>query len=238
MTEREQAADHLKVIRSLMERATVYRTISWPTALFGGALAVILAAVLFFREQATIAGEAAAEKLISEEAWIICWMVALIVVGSFNTFLISRKSKREGRPLFSPGLKMALWAIVPPMLAGGVMGTGLITSQTATPAEGAAVWVVCYGLALLSTRGFAPKSILRLGWVFLITGLAAFTYAWSDGQNPLPVVGAPDHMESPMLEANLIMGITFGVFHIVYGLIGWRSGKGGTEEGTERVDSD
>lgn len=236
MTEREQAADHLKVIRSLLERATVYRTITWPTALFGGSLAVILSSVLFFREESAIHGEDGAEQLISEGAWVLCWILALIVTGAFNTLLISRKSKREGRALFSPGLKMALRCIVPPMLAGGVMGTGLILSQTATPAEGAAVWVICYGLALLATRGIAPKAIPRLGWLFLIAGMLAFTYAWSDSTHPLPVVGAPEHLESPMLEANLIMGICFGVFHLIYGLIGWQMGKREREDGEESGD--
>ncbi|NIP98786.1 MAG: hypothetical protein GWO24_37440 [Akkermansiaceae bacterium] len=232
MTEREQAANHLKVIRSLMERATVYRAISWPTALFGGSLAVILSALLFFREQVVISGAAvSAEKLISEEAWVLCWVVALVVTSSFNAFLVSRKSKREGRPFFSPGLKMALRAAIPPMLAGGVMGTGLTLSGTA--AVGAAVWVICYGLALLATRGFAPKSIPLLGWAFLLMGTGSFLYTCSDGANPLPGIGAPAHMESPMLEANLIMGLSFGLFHLIYGFIVMKAASGGMHDEVE-----
>lgn len=233
MTEREKAADHLRVIRSLMERATVYRTITWPTALFGGTLAVILAALLYFREDAAIAGGDGAEKLISVRAWVVCWMVSLAVTCAFNTCLVIRKARREDRPVFSPGLKMALRAFAPPMLAGGVVGTGLILSQTATAAEGAAVWVVCYGLGLLATRPMAPPSIPVLGWALLLFGILSFTYAWSDGSNPIPYVGAPSHMESPMLEANLIMGVGFGLFHLVYGFFGWRAGKSDQESGVE-----
>ena len=223
MTEREQAADHLKVIRSLMERATVYRTISWPTSLMGGSLAVILAALIFLREQAAINEGTIGEKGISEEAWIICWMVALVLTVCFNAWLVSRKSRREGRPFFSPGLKMGLRALFPSMLAGGVIGVGLTLSGTA--AIGASVWVTCYGLALLATRGLAPVSMSRLGYAFLAAGLASFLYAWSDGANPLPGLGAPEHMESAMLEANLIMGICFGLFHLVYGLIVMRTSR-------------
>lgn len=231
MTEREQAADHLKVIRSLMERATVYRTISWPTALFGGSLAVILSSLIFLREQAAInSGEN--EKMITERAWVICWVVALILTGLFNAFLISRKSKREERVFFSPGLKLALRSFVPPMLAGGIMGTGLTLSETA--AIGAAIWVICYGLALLATRSLAPKSIPRLGWAFLLAGIASFAYAWSDGANPLPGMGATDHMESPILEANLIMGLCFGIFHLSYGLIVMKAGGQGAEPAVEK----
>jgi hypothetical protein len=93
MTEREQAADHLRVIRSLMERATVYRTISWPTALFGGTLVLVLAVLLFFRERAAIRGGRLEVEYMSEEAWVACWMVALVVTAAFNAVLIARKSK-------------------------------------------------------------------------------------------------------------------------------------------------
>lgn len=227
MTEREKAADHLKVIRSLMERATVYRTLSWPTALFGGTLAVLLSVVIYLRERAAI-NEGETEKMISEWGWVICWLVALVVTCSFNTGLIFRQSKRDNRPLFSPGLKMALRAFLPPMLVGGVIGCALTLSITA--AVGASIWVTCYGLALLATRGLAPKSIHRLGWAFLAGGLASFVFAWSDGAHPLPLLGAPPHMESPMFEASLIMGIAFGGFHLLYGLVVMKRGKRENDE--------
>ena len=73
MTEREQAADHLKVIRSLMERATVYRTISWPTALFRRDPGRDLwrpSSIL--REQIAISGDGGgSRKMISEESWVL-----------------------------------------------------------------------------------------------------------------------------------------------------------------------
>ena len=89
-------------------------------------------------------------------------------------------------------------------------------------------------LALLATRSLAPKSIPRLGWAFLLAGIASFAYAWSDGANPLPGMGATDHMESPILEANLIMGLFFGIFHLSYGLIVLKTGGQGAEPAVEK----
>lgn len=235
MTEREQAANHLKVIRSLMERATVYRTISWPTALLGGSLAVILSALIFFRERAAIEKGMIAERAISEEAWVFCWMVALALTVFFNAWLVSRKSRREGRPFFSPGLKMGLRALLPPMLAGGVIGVGLTLSGAA--ALGASLWVTCYGLALLATRGLAPVSMLRLGHAFLYAGLACFLYSWREGPNPLSGEEAPHDMERSMLAANLIMAICFGLFHLIYGVIVMRA-SGGEEVGQAERDGE
>ena len=40
MTTREEAAEQLRVIRSMMERATIFRALSGETALVGGAIAL------------------------------------------------------------------------------------------------------------------------------------------------------------------------------------------------------
>ena len=229
MTEQERAAENLKVIRALMERATVYRAISWPTALFGGVLALILSSLLFFREKIAVTGGEDAPTMMSEEAWVLCWLVAMLVTAVFNSVLIARKSSRDGSVFFSPGLKMALRALVPPMLVGGLLGIGHAFSTSGTAAGAAAVWTLCYGLALLATISIAPRSIRWLGWSFLVLGVASYAYVWSDGAHPLPLIGPVDHMESPMMEANLIMGAGFGGLHLVYGLIVMFLGRRGQE---------
>ena len=219
MTEQERAAEHLKVIRSLMERATIYRALSWPTALFGGVVAVILSVLLFFREEVVIRGTDADLTKMTEPAWVGCWLVALVVTGVFNAILIGRKSKQEKSKFFSPGLKMAMRLLVPPMLAGGVLGIGQVLSEGGTVSGTAAIWVMCYGLALLATIGVSPRSIRWLGWFFFVAGVAAYLYVWGEGAAPLPVGGGMERLASPMLEANLIMGICFGGFHLVYGAV-------------------
>ena len=237
MTEQERAAENLGVIRSLMERATIYRAISWATAFFGGILAVILSTLLYFREDRAIGGSEDAPSLMSEEAWIGCWLFAMLITGVFNSILIARKSAISKATFFSPGLKMALRGLVPPMLAGGVLGMGHVLSEGGTAAGCAAIWVICYGLSLLATIGIAPRSIRWLGWIFLLSGVVAYLYVWSDDGHPLPFIGSFDPFESPMLEANLIMGICFGVFHLIYGVIVMQlSCKGRTLDAPPRDD--
>ena len=220
MSQQEEAGEHLKVIRQLLERATIYRALSWQTALFGGALATILATVLFLREQLVVEKHPAAERAImSDWGWVVTWLIALIVVMLFNTLLVSRQSRKDGRPFFSRGLRLALRATTPPMLIGGVLGIGRTLSANGSAAEGAAIWVCCYGLALLATTGIAPKSIPRLGWVFLVTGILAYGFVWGEGARPLPMGHSAQRLPSPFLESNLIMGCCFGLFHLAYGWI-------------------
>ena len=51
MDERQRAEEHLRVIRTLMERATIYRAISAPTALAGGLIALGLTSAIWARER-------------------------------------------------------------------------------------------------------------------------------------------------------------------------------------------
>ena len=70
------------------------------------------------------------------------------------------------------------------------------------------MWIAFYGLALLSTGLFAPRSLVCLGWAFLLTALAlpALRNAVGDLPANLP---------------NLAMGITFGLYHLIYAVCAW-----------------
>ena len=146
---------------------------------------------------------------------IACWLIAMVLVAIYSGFLMLRESRSEGTPFPPKGLKKVLRACWVPMLIGGIVGTVLVISLT--PAVGAAFWAACFGVALLATRGSAPRVISRLGWLILPSGLRAVAYSWSDGMHPLPLLGVPEHLESPMLEADLIMGVCFGLIPLVTG---------------------
>ena len=109
------AADQLRTIRSLLERATVYRSISVPGGLLGGLCAL---------------------------------------AGS------------------------AHWS--------------------------AALWALCYGLALLATQEFAPRSLVWLGRTFFLAGMAATGLCVLQQDIDCPWLGSA------------IMATTFGGFHLAY----------------------
>ena len=190
MNEKDKAAENLEVIRSLMERATeratVYRAISGPTAL--------LALVMGF------GGVVKMEHLLNLH-WHQIWYVVLGLVVIFNTVLIVRKSQREKKPLFSPGLKAACRAIVPPLAVGFVGGQVLVEAKLYHYVP--AVWMSCYGLALMSTGSFSPRSMWNLGAAFVVTGIFVALF---------PRTGLS-------LLDNRIMGVAFGGFHLIYGAL-------------------
>ena len=213
----DEATEHLKTIRSLMERATVYRAISAPTALFGGCLAIILSLLLTLR-----LGHASTTAL-SSSAWLACWLCALLAVVVFNAVLILRKCRNESQAFLSSGLRHALRATLPPMLAGGMIGITLLLNDPAQVVNTTSLWLTFYGLALLSTTSFSPKSLSILGSLILALGLINFLNFNCPACRETAC--ACDISSVHYTIANILMGVGFGAFHIIYGLYLVISGK-------------
>lgn len=202
MSTQQAALENLRVIRSLMEKAHIYRAISAPAALVGGGLALGAAFVCGLLGL----GE---ERELGHNEFLWLWMSVLLITSLLNVYLLSREAKRRSHPVVSDGMVMALRALTPALTAGGIIGISSI-HYLHNITLGAIIWIICYGLALLSTSNFSPRSLVRLGWMFLITGLIFFWSSAAEGDiYPLP---ADQHI------AAFAMGLTFGLFHIGYGL--------------------
>lgn len=113
----------------------------------------------------------------------------------------------HGRAFVTDELRTALRAVLPPLLVGGVMGGCLLVFRQSVLLA-ALMWILCYGLALLATGGFAPRSIVRLGHLFLWSGLGLTVLCFSPTGEMLPLL--------PVATASIFMAMTFGLFHLIY----------------------
>jgi hypothetical protein len=201
--ERSKAEQDLRVIRSLMERATVYRTISAPAALVAGFLSIFAAAAIYLKDKSLDRG-------VQGRAFAAIWLVVLVLAVAANAFFIWREAKKDGRPFISSGMKLSLRAIAPNLLVPAAVTLWFLVSgyKGAAERELVVVWIAFYGLALLSTALFAPRSLVCLGWAFLLTALALLALINAAGDLP---VNLP----------NIAMGITFGLYHLIYAVCAW-----------------
>jgi hypothetical protein len=211
MNERLKAEEHLRVIRSLMERATIYRAISAPTALVAGLLSIFAAVAIFLNNET---GFNVGFQINSRE-FAFVWLVVLLVSLATTAFFIRREALRTGRPFISPAMKLALRAIAPCLLIPlsvtvWFLQTGYLGNQELFLV---AVWTGFYGLALLSTNLFAPRSLALLGWAFLLTSVA------------IPVLDRAIETDFSAYTPDLAMGVTFGLYHLIYAACTW-SGRG------------
>ena len=203
MPTRSEAEEHLRIIRSLMEKATIYRAISAPTALVGGLASLVAAFALF---ALLPAGADFAPRL--RLLFIGGWLGVLAITAAANTWFLWRDALRRGERFFSAGMRAAVRAFSPSYLAAAFL-TALLAPVS--PEILPPVWMLFYGLGLLATRHFAPHSIALLGWAFFVAG-------------PLLVVADMAHVFeslSVIRHANLAMGATFGLFHLIYAACTW-----------------
>lgn len=197
MTTREEAAEQLRVIRSMMERATIFRALSGETALIGGAAAL---------------GAAWLSEGSRGWQWAGWWLSGLGLVIAFNIFQIVRVGRAEDRPFWSRGLRMALRGAAPSIVAGGFLGLLYVRSyQPHAELLAACIWILHYGLALLAIREFAPRSMVWLGWAFVVLGVVSLAGAAA-------AVG-PLAAWVRSLTGSGLMAIAFGGFHLIYGAL-------------------
>jgi hypothetical protein len=194
MTDSDYAAGQLRAIRSLMERATIYRSISAPTAFVGGLL--------------SLGGFAAA--CFTRADFLALWLTVLALTGLTNAIFLWRDSTRRGEPFFSTGMKLAARSLAPAFVSAG-----LFSLVFPDPISRAVFWILFYGIGLLSTQHFAPRSLVVLGFTFFLAG-CGLAAAWK----PLLSSSAPS-----AVVASGIMAATFGGFHLIYALAVWALGE-------------
>lgn len=189
------AEENLQTIRTLMERSALYRRALAPIMIFAGVVGV--AAMVWgldYREMTT-------------PQFCRHWLVAavLAVVGSF---LIARKQAlKEKEAFWSPPTRRVAVALLPPLLAGLLLGSFpvFIYDTPELRFYSTLVWIFCYGGALHSAGFFMPRGIRLFGWAFMACACSLFCAFLAR------------RLEFDF-NANWLMGLFFGVLHLAYGV--------------------
>jgi len=201
MNVQKEALEQLLTIRSLMEKATTYRTLCAPAALVGGGAALLLGFIQVWLY--TGAGSPGFDPL----QFAISWLIVLALASVTNILLLFRESKRRGEVAPSPRMRLALDSIVPPLAAIGVLGLAIL-QITGDPVGCVATWILGYGVALHAAKNFAPPTLRRTGRLCLIAGTLLAGY-WA-------LVGSVEG--APVWVAPAAMAAVFGLLHLAYGI--------------------
>src|SRR5579859_1916767 len=148
------AAEHLQVIRTLMERSAVYRRALAPIMTFSGSLGLA----------AGLVGWVA--KIQAPQGFIGYWagVGVLALAGSF--LLVRRQALKEAEPFWSPPTRRVVQAILPPLFVGSIAGLLSLVSPTwdfLQPSALPPFWMVLYGCALTGAGFFMQRGIKLLG---------------------------------------------------------------------------
>ena len=118
-------------------------------------------------------------------------------------------------------------------LAPAFFSAAMLTLMVHRPIQLALLWITLYGMGLLATQHFAPRSLVVLGTTFFLTGCGLLV-TWKHFFMPNP------HVEPSALVVSGIMAATFGGYHLAYAAAVWALGEERDESapsttGTENV---
>ncbi len=178
-----RAMDNLRYIRETMEHAGSFTAVpGWGGVMMG---ATALVAALIAAIQPT------------EGLWLRVWVGEAMLGAAIGAFTMSWKARRVQTSLLSaPGRKFAL-AYAPPVLVGALLTLALARTPSAHLLP--ALWLLCYGAAVVTGGALSVSVVPVMGVCFLATGAAAL-FAPASWQDPLLAFG-------------------FGGLHIIFGVI-------------------
>lgn len=200
--------ERARLVSSLLERAEIYRALFARIALLTGAFSTVVAFGTYLNNETKFS----IGRAVRAREFVTLWIAILVFEIIVSLFFLAREARRNGRPFLSAEFKFALnqlkpFLIIPIAFTGWFFTTGYLGAQELNLVV---VWIAFYGLMLLSTLPFAPRAIPGLGWAFLLTSLA------------VPVVANLIEGYISIDVPNVLMGATFGLYHLIYAAFNWR----------------
>lgn len=179
----DRAIDNLRYIRETMERASAFTAVpGWGQVVIG---------------ITAIAATFVAARQTTPRAWLGVWVAEAIISLLIAGWLMDRKARRLGVPLFSgPGRKVA-FSLSPPMVVGALLTVALFRKGLFSVIP--AMWLLLYGTGVVTGGMFSVGVVPIMGLCFMLLGAVGLFVPSSMG--------------------NWLMAAGFGGLHIVFGVI-------------------
>lgn len=194
------AAERLDQIRTLMERSASYRRTLAPTTLAIGTLGLLASLIGYY------------SNIHAPIAFTCYWLVVSFGALLTALLLIRRQALKSAESFWSLPTRRVAEAISPSFFLGLVISCVPLFLKPLPEAFVwglPSIWMGLYGCGLYSAGFFMPRGIKLFGIGFLLTGA-------------LTLLGSIDRTNQgshPSLQqAHLVMGGSFGIFHLAYGL--------------------
>lgn len=153
----DRAMEDLRFIRRTMERGAAFTAVpGW------GGVGMGLTA---------LAAAALASAQPTSERWLLVWTLEALLAVAIGAVAIHRKARRADLPLLSGTGRKFLLSFLPPALAGAVLTVALW--QAGADALLPGVWLLLYGVAVVTAGTYSVKIVPVMGICFMILGVFA-----------------------------------------------------------------
>lgn len=202
-----EAGEHLQVIRTLMERAALYRRALAPVMMTVGSIGIVGA----------IAGRLLG--IYRPSAFVAYWYCVAVAAIGLAFFLVRKQALKDGEEFWSLPTRRVGSAMLPPLTAGCIIGLLFLAADLFPKTGGQqwlpawsvlvglpSIWSVLSGCALHAAGFFTQRGLRLFGWILIFAGCSGFL---------LPV---PDDSARLFDWSYSIMGAVFGGLHLAYGV--------------------
>lgn len=162
----DRAQDHLRYIRSAMERAGSFTAVpGWG----GVAMGVTALAAAWLASQA-----------VTPEAWLSTWLVESVAAFLIGCAAIRIKATRSGTPLFDGSARRFAMTLAPPIAAGAIATIALARLGQFGVLPG--LWLLLYGAAVVTGGATSVRVVPLLGVSLMALGAIALATpaAWGN----------------------------------------------------------
>lgn len=191
----EEARENLRVIRQTMERSTKYSTLSGLSGVLIGLTAIVGVLVTAGILNGRIPLHQSPQTV--QPLLGLVWLTALILAVGIEFACNKRRAARIGKHVASPLGAHIIVAALPSFIAGAVLTAFFYLNNMFFSVWG--VWMLCYGLAICAVGLFSVRPVSYLGAAFVLAGAITLLLPGSY------------HL--------YMMALTFGGFHILYGVL-------------------
>ena len=133
--------------------------------------------------------------------WLAIWLAAAALALVLGGASVARQTVRSGHSRYLGPTRKFLLCLCPALLAGAVLTLALANAGTLSFIPG--TWLLLYGCAVLSASTVTTAGIARLICIMgaLFVALGSVTFAL------------------PAAAHTLMLGLGFGVLHIIFGIL-------------------
>lgn len=188
------AEENLDVIRTLMERSTLYRRALAPLMIAAGLAGIGASTLTCF------------VKIEGATAFTSFWLVVAAVAQGICLVLVRRQALKSEEAFWSAPTRRVAQAVFPGFFVGAAASVIVVREVSPEIWKLPLIWAAAYGCAIHAAGFFMPRGMKLFGWLMIFLSLGLF-------------VGIGEVVESPTSEtAHYLMGSLFGVLHLVYGI--------------------
>ena len=138
-----------------------------------------------------------ASRQSAEDVWLLVWLAEGAIAVAIGLLAMQRKARAAHLSLWSAPARKFLFSFAPATVAGAVLTFGLYRAGMISAIPG--VWLLLYGTGVVTGGAFSVPAVPVMGLCFMMEGaFAVFApTGWSD----------------------TLLGVGFGGFHMVFGVV-------------------